>query len=78
MCNACYSFLSRAWLLISEKNEIESTTKRTPGREVDYIEEKGNRVNRKKRHPGREVDYIEEKENRVNRKRKVGKERLTI
>ena len=48
MCNACYSFLSRAWLLISEKKEIESTTKRTPGREVDYIEEKGNRVNRKK------------------------------
>ena len=48
MCNACYSFLSRAWLLISEKNEIESTTKRTPGREVDYIEEKENRVNRKK------------------------------
>ena len=48
MCNACYSFLSRAWLLISEKNEIESTTKRPPGREVDYIEEKGNRVNRKK------------------------------
>ena len=48
MCNACYSFLSRAWLLISEKKEIESTTKRTQGREVDYIEEKGNRVNRKK------------------------------